>query len=204
MTGLAERLRAARLLIFDFDGTVADTSPFHAAAFATVLAPYGIAVDYPRIAGRRTLDALRACISEAGRDPADLPLDALVAQKQQLVREQIARGLAPLPGVDPFLRWARARYPLALATSGSRGTVGLALETLGYAGWFDPFVCADDITHAKPHPELFLTVLARTGCAAADALVFEDSASGFAAADAAGIGWVDARANLWDELGQVA
>ena len=59
-------LQGKRLLIFDFDGTVADTSPLHAAAFAQVLAPLGIAVDYPAIAGLKTLDAMRKCLAAGG------------------------------------------------------------------------------------------------------------------------------------------
>jgi sugar-phosphatase len=87
-----------------------------------------------------------------------------------------------------------------MATSGSRGTVELALARIGYSDWFSPFVCADDLHHAKPHPEAFLTVLERAGVKPGQALVFEDSHSGFAAAAAAGIACVDARSNLWDQL----
>lgn len=204
MVDFIEMLQGKRLLIFDFDGTVADTTPLHAAAFAQVLAPLGVAVDYPRIAGLKTLDAMRQCLNGVGRILDDAELAALVAAKQQRARQMIGKALKPLPGVDEFLRWARPRYRLAMVTSGSRGTVNLALEKLGYTGWFDPLVCADDMARAKPDPEGFLQVLRMTGVPAEEALVFEDSQAGFRAAEAADLDFVDARQNPWQVLGEKA
>lgn len=192
---LHQLLQGKRLLIFDFDGTVADTSPLHADAFAQVLAPLGIAVDYPSIAGLKTLDAMYKCLAEAGRELPEEGMNALVVEKQRLVRQMIAKSLVPLPGVDEFLRWARPRFRLSMATSGSRGTVQLALEKLGYVGWFDPVVCADDVRHAKPHPEGFSTVLQMVGIPASEALVFEDSHAGFEAAAAANLACFDVGAS---------
>lgn len=200
MTIFFETLQDKRLLIFDFDGTVADTTPLHAAAFAQVLAPLGIAVAYHRIAGLKTLDAMRQCLNGTGRTLEDAELAALVMAKQQCVRQMIGQALQPLPGVDAFLRWARPRYKLAMVTSGSRGTVSLALEKLGYTGWFDPLICADDVEMAKPAPEGFLMALQLAGVLAGDALVFEDSEAGFQAAAQAGLGYVDVRSTGWPSM----
>lgn len=190
-------LHRKQLLIFDFDGTVADTTPLHTAAFAQVLRPLGITVDYPAIAGLKTVDAFRQCLASARRLLGDDEIAALVTSKQQAVRQMIASGLAPLPGVDAFLQWARPRFRLAMVTSGSRGTVSLALEQLGYTGWFDPLICAEDVAHAKPAPDGFLKALRLTGVPADEALVFEDSQAGFTAAAAAGLDFSDARLNPW-------
>jgi len=84
-----------------------------------------------------------------------------------------------------------------MVTSGSRGTVSLALEKLGYTDWFDPLICADDVSQAKPAPEGFLKALQISGVPADAALVFEDSQAGFTAAAAAGLGFVDARFISW-------
>lgn len=188
---LVEALRGKRLLIFDFDGTVADTTPLHAAAFCQVLAPLGIAVDYSAIAGLKTQDAIRQCLNGAGRILDEAALARLVTAKQQCVRQMIGQALQPLPGVDQFLRWARPRYTLAMVTSGSRGTVSLSLEKLGYTGWFDPLICADDVQQAKPDPEGFLAVMSITGVPVTEALVFEDSLAGVMAAKSAGIDCFD-------------
>lgn len=192
---VANLLHDRRLLIFDFDGTVADTSPLHAAAFSEVLAPFGVQVNYSAVAGLSTLDAMRRLVG-----PAHAGLRELTSRKQQRVRQLIETSLAPMPGVDAFLRWARPRRRLAMASSGSHGTVSLALHKLGYADWFDPLVCADDVTHAKPAPDCLLEVLARTGATPQECLVFEDSDAGTQAAAAAGLACVDVREVTWADL----
>lgn len=187
-----ERLEGKRLLIFDFDGTVADTSPLHAEAFAQVLSPLGVSVDYPSIAGLKTLDAMRSCLASHAMEVPEDELAALVRAKQLEVRRLIGAGLDPLPGVDPFLRWARDAYQLAMVTSGSRGTVELSLEKLGYSNLFNPVLCAEDVGSSKPAPDGFLKCLALTSVAANEALIFEDSEAGFASARAAGVDFEDA------------
>lgn len=189
-----------RLLLFDFDGTVADTTPLHAAAFAQVLSPLGITVDYPSIAGLKTTDAMRLCLASGGMDLTPAELSSLVAAKQKCVRVLILDGLKPLPGADVFLRRAQQHYRLAMVTSGSRGTVELALEKLGYVGWFDPLICAEDVLHAKPNPEGFSLALRTTGVSADSALVFEDSHAGFQAAVAAGLEYIDIVSTPWKDL----
>jgi HAD superfamily hydrolase (TIGR01509 family) len=196
-----EILACKRLLIFDFDGTIADTIPLHAQAFTETLAPLGIEVDYSSIAGRKTRDALLLCFATAGRAaPNAASLEALTAEKQRRARALIGAELKPLPGVDDFLRWAKPRYLMALVTSGSQKTVELALQKLGYQGLFDLILFAEDVMHAKPHPEGFLRVLETTGVAAEEALVFEDSQAGFTAAVTADIEFLDARQFDWASL----
>ncbi|MBE0623739.1 MAG: HAD-IA family hydrolase [Burkholderiales bacterium] len=197
LLNVAQALRGKRLLILDFDGTVADTTPLHATAFSAVLKPLGVAVDYPSIAGMKTPDAMHHCLARAGRTLAEAEITALVTAKQQRVRQMIVQSLQPLRGVDEFLRWASQRYRLAMVTSGSRGTVNLALEKLGLTGKFDPLICANDVACGKPDPEGFLKVLQLTGLPAAEALVFEDSEAGFLAASAANLPHVDVRGLNW-------
>jgi HAD superfamily hydrolase (TIGR01509 family) len=181
---LIELLEQKKLFIFDFDGTLVDTSPLHARAFSKVLAPYGITVDYQSIAGMKTSDAMKKCLLSAGIILSSGEINALVNAKQQHVRTLIQEELLPLQGVETFLRWAKLRYRLAMYSSGSRGTVNIALDKLGYSGWFDPMLCSDDVAHAKPDPEGYLMILRITGINAREAIVFEDSISGLRAAQA--------------------
>ncbi len=190
---LQRSLIGKRLLIFDFDGTIADTSSMHARAFAEVLHPFAVPVDYPAIAGRSTTDAMALCFEKAGIvRPDDETMAELSLAQQERVLAMIRKDINTLPGVDRFLRWAKGHYWMAIATSGSRGTVSLALERLGYTNWFSSLITADEVTRAKPDPEAFLAALSATGFAATDALIFEDSEAGFAAAKAARIDCVDA------------
>lgn len=184
---LSGLLEGKCLLIFDFDGTLADTSPLHEQAFARVLSPHGVTVDYAAIAGMKTRDAIEKCLSSVGLALPLAELNSLVTAKQSHVRVLIKQHLQPIRRVDEFLRWARLRYRLAMYSSGSRETVSLALDKLGYLGWFDPMICAEDVNHAKPDPEGYLKVLALTGVSEKEALVFEDSVSGMLSARTAGL-----------------
>ena len=186
-----ELLQGRKLLIFDFDGTIADTTALHAAAFIEVLTPLGVDVDYRSIAGLKTLDAMKKCLDNAHYSLTEPEIFELVQLKQHSVRRMISRELHPLPAVDDFLRWVRSSCRLSMVTSGSRGTVNLSLEQLGYTGWFEPLICADDVHNAKPDPEGFLKVLHHTGISADQALVFEDSEAGFEAARNAGLAYID-------------
>lgn len=187
-------LTGRQLLIFDFDGTIADSSPLHEAAFKAVLEPLGITVDYPRLAGRSTRDAVRLSYELARQTPPDAALvEELATRKQVLGRELIADLLVALPAAAELLDWVRPRFPLALVSSGSRATIALSLARLGMADWFASVITADDVQRAKPDPQGFLLALAHGGVEPREALVFEDAESGFEAARRAGIEWVDAR-----------
>lgn len=193
-------LTGKQLLIFDLDGTIADTSSLHASAFEQVLRPLGIRVDYPSIAGMKTADALTLCAQSCGFDLSREELEYLVLDKQKLVRAMMKTDLQPLPGADRFLRWARGRFRLSMATSGSWGSVSVALAKLGYSDWFDPLVCAEDVELAKPSPAAFKKVLDMTGCPAQLALIFEDSAAGMLAAQRAGVAVVHIGPHTWEAI----
>lgn len=197
---IAQALVGKSLLIFDFDGTIADTGLLHTAAFEKVLSPLGMVIHYPSIAGMKTADALIRCASENGLILTEAQIIELQVAKQATVRELISQKLLPIPGADWFVRWAKHHYHLSIATSGSRDTVTLSLDKLGFTGWFDPLVCADDTERAKPYPDSFLKVLSLTGYRRDQVLIFEDSEAGFAAAEAAGISCVHINKTSWIEF----
>jgi HAD superfamily hydrolase (TIGR01509 family) len=172
----------------------------HAAAFAQTLAPWPVLFDYESIAGMKTRDAINLIVSQAGLELDEAQILQLVTQKQQCVRELIRDQLKPIEGVDKFLQWARNRYRLSLVTSGSIATVSLALQQLGLKDFFEPLICAEDVTFAKPDPEGFLKALQTTSILPEYALVFEDSDAGLAAAQHAGIACVDVRQVSWSDL----
>ena len=186
MTGPDRRLAGRRLFIFDLDGTLADTSPVHAAAFAVALAPRGIGVDYAAVAGLTTHAAMETLLAQAGQRATPAELTALVAAKRAAARTDMA-GVREITGASAFVKLAAAHHRLALCTSAARITAQATLAKLGLSGCFDPCITGDDVVNGKPSPEGFLKVLARAGIHASDALVFEDSEAGIASAVAAGI-----------------
>ncbi len=202
MTVTSSLLAGKKALIFDLDGTIADTSPLHARAFVETLAPFAVSVDYASLAGLKTHDAIVQCLEAAGRRETEYDLPSLVAEKQRRARDLIAQRLEAKPGVDAFLARARRLYEMALVTSASRDTALVALRKLAYQAVFDPIVCADDVERAKPAPDGFLLALAALHRSPEEALVFEDSEPGFRAARAAGLDVVDARSVNWSEIGE--
>ena len=197
---LHKMLIGKRLLIFDFDGTLVDTSPLHEAAFNSVLEPWGLKVDYTAIAGFRTIDAFLAIFAANGLSVSKLKLQELTLSKQMTVRGLIERGLEPMSGVDKFLRWARPRYRLALYSSGSSGTVKIALQKLNYSGWFDPLLCSEDVSNAKPHPEGFLKVISISKVSADQAIIFEDSDAGVLGAHQANVDCIRVSAKTFEDF----
>jgi HAD superfamily hydrolase (TIGR01509 family) len=186
-------LKNKKNLIFDFDGTIADTNYLHEAAFNEALTVSGLSVDYQSIAGMKTFDAVQICLKKAGKALDNKEVDLIVENKQRIVRKMINNELQVLPGVDEFLYWAKSRFRLGMVTSGSYGTVSVALQKLRYIDWFDPLICADDVECAKPDPDGFLLAIKHFDDDILDSLIFEDSTSGLEAARCAGIQAVDVR-----------
>jgi HAD superfamily hydrolase (TIGR01509 family) len=183
----AELLGRKHLLLFDFDGTIVDTSPIHARAFNEAFATEGIAVDYARIAGLVTDAAVDLVAAEAGLALPPERRDELIREKRARARSYIRDEIRLLDGSDEFVGRARNRWAVALCTSASRETVDVALGAVGLEGVFDPVISGSDVHRGKPDPEVFELALAHHRAQPADALVFEDADSGLAAARAAGI-----------------
>ena len=198
---LTRLLSRKRLLIFDFDGTLVDSSPLHDRAFNAAFARYGVRVDYPRIAGLTTDAAVNRIVSDARLVLDENERHRLVIEKQAIGRKLIETELRPIEGSVDFVRQAAKRFELALCTSASRRTLDLSLSRVGLDGFFDPIVTSEDVERGKPEPDMFLNALRNHRCDPASALVFEDAESGLEAARRAGIEAVriEGRAE-WSEL----
>jgi len=197
---MVNKFKNKRFLIFDFDGTLADTSPLHKKAFSKVLDPIGVKFDYSEIAGLKTNDAIRKCLEGNNKVFYDKDIDILSISKQKYVRRMIEQSLLPLPGVEDLLLWAKTRFQLGIVTSGSRATVNTSLKKLGYVGLFNPLICADDVRHSKPDPSGFLLAVKLSGNNVSDCLIFEDSDSGMLAAKYSGITAIDVREQSFSSL----
>jgi HAD superfamily hydrolase (TIGR01509 family) len=98
------------------------------------------------------------------------------------------RSIAPMPGTMELLDVvARRRLGLGLASNSPRGSILRALDALGVRDRFGAIVSVDDVAHGKPAPYVYQLALERLGAAARRALAIEDSATGIAAACAAGM-----------------
>lgn len=173
-------------LLFDLDGTLADTDPLHQRAWLQVLAEHGVPADaafYARnIVGRRNAEIVRAVLpnlSEAlGMAAAD--------QKEALFRSLAGTNLQALSGLTELLAHGeRQGWPTALVTNAPRANATHILGTLGLR--FEVAIFGEDLPLGKPDPLPYREALRQLGVAAQDAVAFEDSPSGIRASVAAGI-----------------
>jgi HAD superfamily hydrolase (TIGR01509 family) len=175
-------------IIFDFDGTIADTLPLHERAFEEALAAYPLRFRYADYAGMSTRKAISMIFAEN-----ELPLEeelllTLTRKKQLAAHALYAELIAFMPGAEALVRLCHTKkFRLFVASSGSRLNVHAGLEALGIKSLFTGIFTADDVEHAKPYPDIFLKVLEQYAIPAAAALVLEDALSGLRAAAAAGI-----------------
>jgi len=179
-------------ILFDCDGTLADTMPAHYRAWLTVTQSHGIAFDEDRfyaLGGRPTRDILGTLAREAG---IEVDLDHGVQQKEAAFLAQLGRVQAIDPVVEVVLR-SRGRIPMAVVTGGYRCVCEKILDHIGIAAAFATIVASEDTASHKPDPEPFLEAARRLGARPQRCVVWEDSDLGIAAARAAGMEWIDVR-----------
>ena len=174
--------------LFDFDGTLVDSSPLHDLAFREVLAaerPDALAqFDYETVKGRATTEVfLEVGVTDAAE------CQRLTGLKQGRYQAAVREGqLAVLPGAPEVLQaLSLAGHNLYLVTSGGQSSVELALETTGLGRYFKGIVTASEVERGKPAPDLYLEALSRFGLRADECLAVEDASTGAEAARAAGI-----------------
>lgn len=180
-------------LIFDCDGTLADTMPAHHLAWLEVLRPYEIAFPEDRfyaLGGTPTIDIARLLLAGAGR--AEIDPRTLTGAKEEAFLTQIA-SVRPIERVVAIARAARGRSPMAVASGGMRRVVELTLRQIGVLDWFSVLVTAEDTPRGKPEPDVFLEAARRLAVPAASCVVYEDTDLGIEAARRAGMRWVDVR-----------
>lgn len=180
-----------RALIFDVDGTLAETEELHRIAFNRTFAEAGLDWVWDRdlyrqllavTGGRERMEAYADRIGVEGIDAA-----ALHRRKTEFYNETMAPGSVALrPGVEDLLHRARSLgLDLAIGTTTSRANVvGLISATLGpdALSWFRSIRTGEDTKRKKPDPEVYRLVLDDLGYGPHECLIFEDSANGLRAA----------------------
>ncbi len=113
----------------------------------------------------------------------------LVEESTALMHELVKLQVDARPGAVELIEGLRnlAGVRLGLASNSPRYLVDDALKTAGLADAFDSIVTSDDVKHAKPAPDIYLLACERLGVDPSEAVALEDSASGVAAAKAAGL-----------------
>src|SRR6266436_1543112 len=186
-----------RALLFDIDGTLADTDALHLEAFNQVLGPRGHVFDHARFT-RELQGFSNASISE--RFLADEPPQrqaTIIGEKEEAFRKLVAGQIQPVPGLMTLLARAdRANIPMVAVTNAPRLNAEMLLSGLGIMDRFKALVIGDELAHGKPHPMPYLEGLRAVGAAPNLSLAFEDSRSGVQSASTAGIATIGIRTSL--------
>jgi HAD superfamily hydrolase (TIGR01509 family) len=189
--------RPEKALLFDIDGTLADTDALHLQAFNQIFGPRGHLFDRAR-ASRELMGFSNASISERFL-PGELPerQAAIMAEKEAAFRKLASGKIEPLPGLMTLLARADdAGIPMVAVTNAPRPNAELLLSGLGITHRFKAVVIGDELAHGKPHPMPYLAGLRAVNAAANLSVAFEDSRSGIQSASAAGIATVGIRTSL--------
>ena len=181
-----------RALIFDCDGTLADSMPLHWRAWDAVCKRNGI--EFPeerfyKLGGVPSQKILAMLKQEQGLsfDPAEIS-----RQKE----EAYLPLMAEVKLIEPVAAIARehvGKLPMAVATGGRTKYIRPLLEGLGISDWFQAIVTSDDVKNHKPAPDTFLKAAALLGVPPEDCRAFEDTDLGMEAIRAAHMDAVDVR-----------
>ncbi len=180
----APRIRG---VVFDLDGVLTDSTPCHRAAFEEVLRPLGISdFEYSHYAGQRTADVVAAEFRRCGVPLDDEAVRVAAERKTMLARANLVAMNPVAEGCRDLLEQLAGTYRLALASSGSYGTVHAFLGVNDLENLFESVLTGEDVTRAKPDPEIYRKSFAALGLAGESCVVVEDAVAGIEAARRAG------------------
>jgi len=175
-------------VIFDWDGVVVDSSAQHEKSWELLAQEEGLFLPsdhFKKGFGKKN----QVIIPVLGWSENPTEIERLGNRKEELYRELVRKdGIAPLPGVkELLLKLKEAGIPRSVGSSTPGENIRFVLHLAGLDGLFSAFTCAEDVSHGKPHPEVFLKAAAAVNVSPADCVVIEDAFVGIEAAHAAGM-----------------
>ena len=179
---------ALQAVLFDLDGVLIDSHGQHERAWELWAAEIGLTLPdgfFKRSFGLRN-ETIMPDLLGLSRDPADIA--RLSFHKEEIYRREIReRGIAPLPGVVELLEELHVTgIPCAVASSTPRENLDTVMTITGLGPWFRAVITGSDVSHGKPHPEVFLKAAAAVSADPECCVVIEDAFVGIDAGLAAG------------------
>lgn len=178
-----------KAVIFDMDGVLVDSQPYHFKADIDTMAEYGVIKDqkfYESFAGTLTADRMRTLKEMFG---LDVPVEEMTIKRENMILDIMGKDdIKPVSGIPEFLRSIKEKgLTTAVASSSDYKLINLILDRLKIAQYFDSVTSGSDVKRGKPSPDVFLLAAERIGIEPSECLVVEDSENGVKAAKAAGM-----------------
>ena len=176
-------------VIFDMDGVLVNSNPFHIQKWAELLNDHKIPFnekELPRqILGQRNDHAFRLFF---GSQMDEQEMRCLEARLEANFRQAFRLHAKPLAGLEALILQLRAaQIPLALASSAMRQNVDFVVDALGFRPYFRSIMSGEDVHLPKPQPEIYLKTAERLGVKPSACVAFEDSFVGIEAVKSAGM-----------------
>lgn len=183
-----------RGLIFDLDGTLADSMPYHFQGWKKACKKYGADMEPAFLKSRSGCPGpvIAYEIIKKYKLDGSVSVEQIIGEKL----DQYSKVQYKVKPIEPVVRLVKKYYkklPLAIGTGGNRESVERTLEITGLRKYFNIIVTANDVNHFKPHPETFLKCAELMEIDPAGIEVFEDGDMGIEAARAAGMKVTDVR-----------
>lgn len=180
-----------KAFIFDLDGVIVDTAKYHFLAWQKIANRLGIDFTHEhneQLKGVSRVRSLDIILGLGGVEATQPEKDTWLAEKNEdylsyittMNEDEILQGVVP---VLEFLKDNNQKIALGSASKNARPI----LEKVNILHYFDAIVDGNDVTNAKPDPEVFLRAAQLLGAASEDSIVFEDSVAGVQAANIAGM-----------------
>jgi beta-phosphoglucomutase family hydrolase len=187
MTGKIEN-QSTRAVVWDMDGVIVDTGPFHRKSWQYVFKKQGINFteeDFQHIFGQRNDNIIRKTI---GRNLTQSEVDTIAKDKEEFFREAVKTNLKPFPGVIDLLKVLKANeIGSAVASSAPMENISLVLGGLKIEGYFQAIVYGREVTEGKPSPQCFLLAAKKLGVDPRNCIGVEDAIAGVTAVKKAGM-----------------
>ena len=178
------KLNRKKAVIFDMDGLMIDSERVTYNEYVKKLAQLGhhdfTEELYRNCLGKNKQGICQVFIDHYGQD---FPMDEVWDDVHVWIDESLRQYVPKKKGLVELLEYLKANnYKTIVATSSGRARVDEILKNADLTKYFDDTICGDEVTHGKPHPEIFLTACQKLDVKPEEALVLEDSEAGILAA----------------------
>lgn len=178
-------------VIWDMDGVIADTAPYHFRAWQKVFSERGVAFtesDFKSKFGQRNDSIIQSAF---GAPIPQAEIEVIAREKEETFRSLVKANIRALPGVIELLEsLSEHGFKMALASSAPMENIQLITGALGIRHHFQAIVSGHEVVEGKPSPLGFLLAASRLGLEPCQCVVIEDAIVGIMAAKQGGMGCV--------------